>query len=149
VLQRPVGDFGLRKEIRFDMVVMDPISDMLTRIRNALLAKHKTVSFPASFEKKEICKMLVQEGYVKKFVVVSYEKNKTIKVLLKYCNGESAIKGLVRISKPGRRVYSNVKDLPRVLNGLGMALISTPKGILSDDYSRKNNVGGEILCYIW
>jgi small subunit ribosomal protein S8 len=131
------------------MAVTDPISDMLTRIRNALLAGHKTVSFPASSIKKEICRLMVEQKFLKKFAVLDDGKNGIIKILLKYKGGTSVIKGMVRVSRPGRRVYSSVENVPRILNGLGISIISTPKGVMTDSDAKKSNVGGEVLCYIW
>lgn len=131
------------------MAVTDPISDMLTRIRNALLAGHKTVSFPASSIKREICRLMVEQKFLKKFAVLDDGKNGIIKILLKYKGGTSVIKGMVRVSRPGRRVYSSVENVPRILNGLGISIISTPKGVMTDSDAKKSNVGGEVLCYIW
>lgn len=132
------------------MVMTDPIADMLTRIRNANKMRHHEVSIPASKMKEEILKVLVKEGYIN-----SYELNKdnvqgTLVVSLKYTEDqERVIKGLKRISKPGLRVYAKVEELPRVLNGLGIALISTSKGIMTDKEARLNQVGGEVLAYVW
>jgi len=124
----------------------DPIADMLTRIRNANQNRSKEVSMPTSKLKVEIAKILKAEGFVADCEV----KDKTLTLTLKYGeNKERVITGLKRISKPGLRVYANVEDLPRVLNGLGIAIISTPKGIMTDKDARKNNVGGEVIAYIW
>jgi len=124
----------------------DPIADMLTRIRNANQNRSKEVSMPTSKLKVEIAKILKVEGFVADCEV----KDKTLTLTLKYGeNKERVITGLKRISKPGLRVYANVEDLPRVLNGLGIAIISTPKGIMTDKDARKNNVGGEVIAYIW
>ena len=124
----------------------DPIADMLTRIRNANQNRSTEVSMPTSKLKVEIAKILTEEGFVGNYEVV----DKTLTLTLKYGqNKERVITGLKRISKPGLRVYANVEDLPRVLNGLGIAIISTPKGIMTDRDARKNNVGGEVIAYIW
>ncbi len=124
----------------------DPIADMLTRIRNANQNRSTEVSMPTSKLKVEIAKILSEEGFVGNYEV----KDKTLTLTLKYGqNKERVITGLKRISKPGLRVYANVEDLPRVLNGLGIAIISTPKGIMTDKNARKNNVGGEVIAYIW
>ena len=131
------------------MPVTDQIGDMLTRIRNALRAKHPTVSFPASGLKREICRILVEERYLKKFVVLDDGKQGLIKALLKYNDGVSVINGLRRVSVPGRRVYRGSERIPKVLNGLGSAIVSTPKGVMTDKEARKNKVGGEVLCCIW
>ena len=124
----------------------DPIADMLTRIRNANQMRNKEVSMPTSKMKVEIAKILDTEGFIEKYTV----KDNTLTLTLKYAsNKERVITGLKRISKPGLRVYANVEELPRVLNGLGIAIISTPKGIMTDKLARKNNVGGEVIAYIW
>jgi len=124
----------------------DPIADMLTRIRNANQNRSKEVSMPTSKLKVEIAKILNDEGFVENYEVV----DKTLTLTLKYGqNKERVITGLKRISKPGLRVYASVEDLPRVLNGLGIAIISTPKGIMTDKNARKNKVGGEVIAYIW
>lgn len=131
------------------MVMTDPIADMLTRIRNANNMRHQTVSIPASKLKTSILAVLKKEGFINGFVVDSKEKP-TIIVNLKYTdNNEKVIKGLKRISKPGLRVYANSKQIPRVLNGLGVALVSTSKGILTDREARLANIGGEVLAYVW
>lgn len=132
------------------MIVTDPIADMLTRIRNALVAKKQTVDIPASNEKKEIAKILQNEGFIEKADFIDDNVQGTIKVTLKYGpKKEKVISGLKRISKPGLRVYARVEDLPKVLGGLGIAVISTPKGIMTDKLARQNNLGGEVLAYIW
>ncbi len=123
----------------------DPIADMLTRIRNANQNRAKTVSMPASKMKEQIANILKDEGYITNFKV---EKN-TLTLTLKYNNKERVITGLKRISKPGLRVYAKAEDIPYVLNGLGIAIISTPKGVMTDKLARKNNVGGEVIAYIW
>ena len=124
----------------------DPIADMLTRIRNANQMRSKEVSMPTSKMKVEIARILNDEGFISEYTV----KDNTLTLTLKYGqNKERVITGLKRISKPGLRVYANVEDLPRVLNGLGIAIISTPKGVMTDKLARKNNVGGEVIAYIW
>ena len=128
----------------------DPIADMLTRIRNANSAKHDSVDIPASKIKKEIARILLDEGFIKGFDVIDDGKQGIIRVDLKYGkNGEKTISGIKRISKPGLKVYAKSEELPRVLGGLGIAIISTSKGIMTDRQARKENVGGEVICYIW
>lgn len=132
------------------MTMTDPIADMLTRIRNALQQKHETVSMPSSKEKERIAKILVEEGYINGFSVVEDGVKKTMTIDLKYGkNGEKVISGLRRISKPGFRVFAKAENLPRVLNGLGTAIISTSKGVMTDRDAKKANVGGEVIAYIW
>ena len=132
------------------MLVLDPIADMLTRIRNANSNKHDTVLIPQSKTKLAIAEILKNEGFIVDFKAVESEGIKMIEVALKYGpNGEKVIQGLKRISKPGLRIYSNAEQLPRVLNGLGIAIVSTNKGILTDKNARKLNVGGEVLAYVW
>ncbi len=132
------------------MTMTDPIADMLTRIRNALQQKHETVSMPSSKEKVNIARILKEEGYINDYKVESDGVKKTMTIDLKYGkNGEKVITGLKRISKPGLRVYSKAENLPRVLSGLGTAVISTSKGVMTDRDARKANVGGEVLAYIW
>ena len=132
------------------MHITDPIADMLTRIRNANSAKHDTVDIPASNMKKAIAQILVDEGYIKNFKVVEDGKQGVIRVTLKYGEGKiQVITGLRRVSKPGLRMYSNVEDMPKVMKGLGIAIISTSKGIMTDREARKQNVGGEVLAFIW
>ena len=132
------------------MVINDPIADMLTRIRNASNAKHETVDIPASNMKKQIAQILVDEGYIKSYNVVDDGKQDTIKVILKYgANKTPVIQGLKRVSKPGLRIYSNVEDMPKVMRGLGVAIISTSKGVMTDRQARKENVGGEVLAFVW
>ena len=131
------------------MIMTDPIADMLTRIRNGLAAKHETVTMPSSKEKAAIAKILLDEGYINGYKVEGDTK-KTLTIDLKYGkNGEKVISGLRRISKPGLRVYAKVENLPRVLNGLGTALISTSGGMMTDLDARKKNMGGEVIAYIW
>ncbi len=132
------------------MQITDTIADLLTRIRNANSAKHDTVEIPASNLKKDICQILVDEGYVKGFTVIEDGKQGIIKVTLKYGEGRTPIiTGLRRVSKPGLRVYSNVEDMPKVMKGLGVAIISTSKGVMTDRKARAEHVGGEVLAYIW
>ena len=132
------------------MILTDPIADMLTRIRNAITAKHQTVSIPASKEKTSILNILIEEGYIKEAKLVEEGHIKNIVVTLKYDeNGDSVIQGLRRISKPGLRVYAEKDKLPKVINGLGIAIISTNKGILTDKQARLSNVGGEVLAFVW
>ena len=132
------------------MVMTDPIADMLTRIRNASQANFKTVDIPASNVKKSIAEILFNEGYIKAYEEIQNENQGIIRVSLKYTEkGKKVISGLRRISKPGLRVYASKEELPRVLNGLGIALISTSKGIMTDKKARELGVGGEVLAYIW
>ncbi len=132
------------------MQITDTIADLLTRIRNANSAKHDSVDIPASNMKKAICQILVDEGYVKNFTVVEDGKQGIIKVNLKYGEGKTpVIKGLRRVSKPGLRIYSSAEELPKVMKGLGVAIISTSKGVMTDRQARKENVGGEVLAFIW
>ena len=132
------------------MQITDTIADLLTRIRNASSAKHATVEIPSSNMKKAIVQILVDEGYLKSFTVVDDGKQGIIKVNLKYGEGKTAaINGLQRVSKPGLRIYSNADELPKVMKGLGIAIISTSRGIMTDRQARKENVGGEVLAFIW
>lgn len=132
------------------MHITDPIADLLTRIRNANSAKHETVDIPASNMKKAIAQILVDEGYVKGFKVIEDGKQGVIHMTLKYgANKSQVITGLRRVSKPGLRIYSNVEDMPKVMRGLGVAVISTSKGIITDRQARKENIGGEVLAFIW
>ncbi|SHJ46436.1 30S ribosomal protein S8 [Hespellia stercorisuis] len=133
------------------MTMSDPIADMLTRIRNANTAKHDTVDVPASKMKIAIANILLDEGYIQKYDVVEDGNFKTIRIALKYGadKNEKVISGLKRISKPGLRVYASNEDLPKVLGGLGTAIISTNQGVITDKEARKLNVGGEVLCFVW
>ena len=133
------------------MTMTDPIADMLTRIRNANTAKHDTVDVPASKMKLAIANILVDEGYIAKYDLVEDGAFKTIHITLKYGadKNEKVISGLKRISKPGLRVYANTEDIPKVLGGLGTAIISTNKGVVTDKEARKLGVGGEVLCFVW
>jgi small subunit ribosomal protein S8 len=132
------------------MVVTDPIADYLTRLRNAISAKHKVVVIPASNIKKEMTKILMDKGYILNYKFEDDNKQGKIKIALKYnpTTKESAIQNLKRVSRPGLRLYSNVSDMPRVLNGLGIAIVSTSKGLITDKEARKENIGGEVLCYV-
>ena len=131
-------------------MMTDPIADMLSRIRNANNARHKSVDIPCSNIKREIAKILLDEGYIKGYDVVEDDKQGIIKIDLKYSqDGERVISGLKRISKPGLRVYVKCEDVPKVLGGLGIAIISTSKGIITDKMARQNKVGGEVICYVW
>ena len=133
------------------MTMSDPIADMLTRIRNANTAKHDTVDVPASKMKLAIADILLNEGYIKKYDIIEEGNFKTIRITLKYGKdkNEKIISGLKRISKPGLRIYAGAEELPKVLGGLGIAIISTNKGILTDKEARKENVGGEVLAFVW
>ena len=132
------------------MVMTDPIADYLTRIRNANMAKHDSVEIPASNIKKSISEILKREGFIRDYEVADDNKQGVIKVFLKYGpNGERVISGLKRISKPGLRNYVGAEDLPKVLNGLGIAIASTSAGVITDKEARQKNVGGEVIAYIW
>ncbi len=132
------------------MNVTDTIADMLTRIRNANSAKHDTVDIPASNMKKAIAQILLDEGYIKSFNVIEDEKQGVIRITLKYGpNKAQVISGLRRVSKPGLRIYTSCEDMPRVMRGLGVAIVSTSKGVMTDRQARKENVGGEVLAFIW
>ena len=132
------------------MQITDTIADMLTRIRNASSSKHETVDVPASNMKKSIAKILVDEGFVSSYDVIEDDKQGVIRVTLKYGENKSqVITGLRRVSKPGLRIYSNVEEMPKVMKGLGIAIISTSKGIMTDREARKQNVGGEVLAFVW
>lgn len=131
------------------MNVTDPIADMLTRIRNANAQRHETVDVPSSKLKKSIAEILLDEGYIKSFEEIEDNSQGIIRITLKYVNKQKVISGLKRISKPGLRVYANKEELPRVLGGLGIALISTSKGIMTDKKARQEGIGGEVLAYVW
>ena len=132
------------------MQISDVIADMLTRIRNANDAKHESVDIPASNLKKSIAEILLEEGYIKNFQIVEDGKQGIIRVNLKYTAGkQKVIRGLKRVSKPGLRIYSNCEDMPKVMNGLGIAIVSTSKGVMTDKKARLANVGGEILAFVW
>ncbi|MBR2444490.1 MAG: 30S ribosomal protein S8 [Clostridia bacterium] len=132
------------------MQISDVIADMLTRIRNASNAKHETVDVPASNMKKAIADILLEEGYIKGVSVIEDGKQGIIRIALKYEAGKvKAIHGIKRVSKPGLRIYSNCEDMPKVMNGLGIAIVSTSKGIMTDKKARRENVGGEVLAFVW
>lgn len=133
------------------MAVTDPIADMLTRIRNAHMARHRAVEVPASKTKTEIARVLKEEGYIADIEQVSGEESAPaqLRLTLKYAHNKGVITGIKRISRPGLRVYVGKNDIPKVLGGLGIAIMSTPKGIMTDRAARKDGVGGEVLCYVW
>jgi len=132
------------------MQISDVIADLLTRIRNANDAKHESVDIPASNMKKAIVEILLSEGYIKGYQVIDDGKQGVIRVALKYGQGKTKVlRGLKRVSKPGLRIYANAEELPRVMNGLGVAIISTSKGIMTDKQARKANIGGEVLAFVW
>ena len=131
------------------MNITDPIADMLTRIRNANAQRHETVDVPASKLKKSIAEILLDEGYIKAFEEIEDNSQGIIRITLKYVNKQKVISGLKRISKPGLRIYAAKDELPKVLNGLGTALISTSKGIMTDKKARQEGIGGEVLAFVW
>ena len=132
------------------MTMTDPIADMLTRIRNANIVGHETVEIPASKMKKSIAEILLEEGYIKNYQIIDDGTQGIIRITLKYLPGkEKAIQGIRRVSKPGLRVYAGADELPRVLKGLGIAIVSTSKGVMTDKKARKLNVGGEVLAFVW
>jgi len=131
------------------MHLTDPIADMLTRIRNGNMARHTEVKVPFSKIKESMANILKNEGYITSYEIKEEGNIRDIVVTLKYMDGDAVIKGLKRISKPGRRVYTSVENLPKVLGGLGIAIVSTPKGVITDKECRKHSVGGEVLCYVW
>ncbi|AZP03809.1 30S ribosomal protein S8 [Jeotgalibaca ciconiae] len=132
------------------MVMTDPIADFLTRIRNANMVRHASLEVPASNMKVEIAKILKNEGFIKNYEVIEDDKQNVIRVFLKYgVNNERVITGLKRISKPGLRVYAKTGEVPRVLNGLGIAIVSTSEGVVTDKEARAKNIGGEVLAYVW
>ena len=131
------------------MNTTDPIADYLTRLRNAIRARHKRIDVPASNMKRAITKILIEQKFVSGFSEISDNKQGILRITLKYADGVNAITGLNRVSKPGLRVYASAEQLPRVLNGLGVALISTSKGIMTEKDARANRVGGEVLCQVW
>ena len=131
-------------------MIIDPIADMLTRIRNAITAKHESVLVPASKEKEAIANILLNEGYIKSVEKITNKSSKSLNISIKYDeNGNGVINGLKRVSKPGLRVYSTVDKLPKVIGGMGISIISTNKGILTDKQARELKVGGEVLAYVW
>ena len=131
------------------MQISDVIADMLTRIRNANDAKHETVDIPASNMKRAIAEILLSEGYIKSYQIIEDGKQGVIRITLKYVGKQKVIHGLRRVSKPGLRIYSNCEDMPKVMNGLGIAIVSTSKGIMTDRQARTENVGGEVLAFVW
>lgn len=131
------------------MQITDPIADMLTRIRNANSARHESVDVPASNMKKAIAQILLDEGYIKNYQVIEDGKQGIIRIALKYAGKEKVISGIKRVSKPGLRIYKSSEELPRVLKGLGIAIVSTSRGVMTDKQARKENVGGEILAFVW
>ena len=132
------------------MQITDPIADLLTRVRNASTAKHDTVDIPASNMKKAITQILLDEGYIKSFQVIEDNKQGVIRVTLKYTDNKTpVISGMRRVSKPGLRIYTNREDMPKVMKGLGVAILSTSKGVMTDKQARKENVGGEVLAFVW
>ncbi len=131
-------------------MMTDPLGDMLTRIRNGLQARKEVISAPASKQRERVLDVLRREGYILGYERVELDRNKAeLKIRLKYHEGEPVIRSIERVSRPGRRIYSGVKDLPRVANGLGISIVSTPKGVLSDAEARKENVGGEVICKVF
>ena len=144
----------MRKAVKFKevniMQITDPIADLLTRIRNANSSRHESVDVPASNMKKAITQILLDEGYIKDFQVIEDGKQGVIRITLKYSpNKEKVISGIKRVSKPGLRIYAGAAELPRVLKGLGIAIISTSKGVMTDKEARKQNIGGEVLAFVW
>ena len=132
------------------MYITDPVADMLTRIRNANSAKHETVDIPASNLKKAIAGILADEGYIKNFQIIDDSKQGVIRIALKYGDNKSkTIRGLRRVSRPGLRVYANREEMPKVMRGLGIAIVSTSKGVMTDKAARSQNVGGEVLAFVW
>ena len=132
------------------MQISDVIADMLTRIRNAASVKHESVDVPASKEKKAIAEILYAEGYIKSYQLIEDNKQGIIRITLKYVAGkQKVIHGIRRVSKPGLRIYSNCEDMPKVMNGLGIAIVSTSKGVMTDKKARQANVGGEVLAFVW
>ncbi len=130
-------------------MLTDPIADMLTRIRNAARIKAEKVDIPASKLKLEIAKILKEEGFIRAYKVIKDRRQGILRVNLKYADGEPVITGLEKVSKPGRRVYVGSQEIPRVMGGVGLAILTTPKGVLSDKVCRRENVGGELLCHVW
>ncbi len=130
-------------------MLTDPIADMLTRIRNAVRIKAEKVDMPVSKMKIEIAKILKEEGFIRAYKIFKDRKQGNLRIILKYIDNECMITGLKRVSKPGRRVYAGKKEIPKVMGGLGIAIITTSKGILSDKACRRDGVGGEVICYVW
>jgi len=129
--------------------ITDPIADMLTRIRNASVAHHESVDMPASKMKQSLALILKQQGFIKDFEMVKDSRYRTLRLHLRYTNREPVIGGLRRISRPGQRIYTKASAMPRVLGGLGIAIVSTPRGLMTERQARRTNVGGEVLCYVW
>ncbi len=130
-------------------MVSDPIADMLTRIRNAITIRAEKVDIPASRMKLEVVKVLKEEGFIRAYKILKDEKQGILRVALKYIDGSSVVSGLKRISKPGRRVYVGGKEIPRVMGGVGIAILTTSKGVASDNTCRRESIGGEVLCHVW
>ena len=130
-------------------MIFDPIADMLTRVRNALAVKHPAVEMPSSNMKEKIAEILVNEGYIESKEVITDGVKKTLKLTLKYYNGKPVIQGIKRVSKPGLRIFAGLDNMPKVINGLGIAILSTTKGVMTDKQARKEKVGGEVIAYIW
>ncbi|HET6514974.1 MAG TPA: 30S ribosomal protein S8 [Thermodesulfovibrionales bacterium] len=130
-------------------MLTDPIADMLTRIRNAALIKAEKVDIPASKIKLEIAKILKEDGFIRAYKILKDKKQGILRLTLKYVEDDNAISGLKRVSKPGRRVYVGSEEIPRVMGGVGIAILTTPKGILSDRSCRRDGIGGEVICYVW
>lgn len=130
-------------------MVTDPIADMLTRIRNAITIRAEKVDIPASRMKLEVVKILKEEGFIRAYKILKDEKQGILRVALKYIDGNSVVTGLKRVSKPGRRFYVGRKEVPKVMGGIGIAILTTSKGLLSDNVCRRENVGGEVICYVW
>lgn len=127
----------------------DPIADMLTRIRNAVRIKADKVDMPASRMKLDIAKILKEEGFIRAYKIIKYKKQGILRLNLKYVDGESVITDLKRVSKPGRRVYTNSREVPQVMGGVGVAILTTSKGVLADETARRDKLGGEVICYVW
>jgi small subunit ribosomal protein S8 len=127
----------------------DPIADMLTRIRNAVRINADKVDMPASRMKLDIAKILKEEGFIRAYKIIKYKKQGILRLNLKYVDGESVITNLKRVSKPGRRVYTGSREVPQVMGGVGIAILTTPKGVLADESCRREKVGGEVICYVW
>jgi small subunit ribosomal protein S8 len=130
-------------------MVTDPIADMLTRVRNAAMIRSEKVDIPASKIKLEVAKILKEEGFIRAYKILKDKKQGILRLTLKYVDNENVISGLKRISRPGRRVYVGSKEIPRVMGGIGIAVLTTPRGILSDKTCRRENIGGEVICYVW
>jgi len=150
VLPKQAGKVSVQTEGGLiEMVMTDPIADMLTRIRNATIVRDKVVEVPSSKIKKELAKIFKEEGYIADYEIIDDNKQGIIRLYLKYNGKEKVISGLKRISKPGLRVYAGKDEIPRVLGGLGIAVLSTSKGIMTDRQARAEGIGGEVICYVW